>query len=198
MFTTGIRHAAGDTAMKPSLDWIRLNARWVVLALALFSVSVGTCAIFLASALRLDACHMCIFQRLSFFVGGVFLLCAAFQWNTRALRATSVMLSASAYLWGAIVAAKQSWLQWYPASGLHCGISNSSLTERIIDWLGERWPMAFMATGDCGSKDLVIAGLSLANWSVLLLLSLFGSAVLALVVPGLPTDDRGLFKKSRA
>ena len=183
--------------MKPSVDSIRLNARWLVLALALISLLVGICAIFLASVLRLDACHMCIFQRLSFFVGGVFLLCAAVQWNTRALCATSVILSASAYLWGAIVAVKQSWLQWYPASELHCGISNSSLTERIIDWLGERWPMAFMATGDCGTKDLVIAKLSLANWSVLLLLSLFGSAVLALVVHELPTDGRRPFKKRK-
>ena len=175
--------------MRYQLTWIRHNARRITLALAIFSVLVGICAIFLASALRLDACHMCIFQRLSFFVGGVFLLCAACQWDSRMLRAISLILSASAYLWGTTVAIKQSWLQWFPATGLHCGISDSSLTERVIDWLGERWPTAFMATGDCGSKDLVIAGLSLANWSVLIFLSFIGAAAFLLALPALPTNS---------
>lgn len=179
------------------LTWLRQNARRIVLAMTICSVTIGVFAILLANTLRLDACHMCIFQRLSFLAGGALLLCATLQWNSRALRAISLILSAGAYLWGAIVAVKQSWLQWFPASGLNCGISNGSLTERIIDWLGERWPVAFMATGDCGSKDLVIAGLSLANWSVLLFLLFFGSAVFLLILPELPTDNRRLLDKTK-
>ena len=67
------------------------------------------------------------------------------------------------------VAAQQSWLQWFPDSGLSCTLVDPGVTERLIDRLGEWYPLFFMATGFCGSKDLVIAGLTLANWSFLIL-----------------------------
>ena len=68
------------------------------------------------------------------------------------------------------------------------------MTERLIDWLGELFPAFFMATGFCGSKDLVIAGLSLANWSFIIF-TLFLTSCLSLAVFGkehgnaLPNDD---------
>ena len=82
-----------------------------------------------------------------------------------------------------VVAAQQSWLQWFPDSGLSCTLVEPGITERLIDRLGQLYPIFFMATGFCGSKDLVITGLTLANWSFLIL-SVFLRGSLGLAVSG--------------
>lgn len=61
----------------------------------------------------------------------------------------------------------QSWEQWYPELAGGCTGAEPGLIERLVEWLGIRWPRLFMATGFCESKELVILGLSLANWSFL-------------------------------
>ncbi len=156
------------------------NNRSTALLMALVAFCIGVTAVALACTLRLEACHLCIFQRLVYFVVGAVLLIAFFAWNFPLLRIASLAAAAGFSAWGMIVAAQQSWLQWFPDSGLSCTLVEPGITERLIDWLGEMYPLFFMATGFCGSKDLVIAGLTLANWSFLILFAfLLGSIGLA-------------------
>lgn len=68
---------------------------------------------------------------------------------------------------GVGVAGFQSWEQWYPELVGGCTGAEPGLIEQLVEWLGVRWPRLFMATGFCESKELVILGLSLANWSFL-------------------------------
>ncbi|MEI7431616.1 MAG: disulfide bond formation protein B [Betaproteobacteria bacterium] len=147
----------------------RWNTRSTVLSMSLVAFSIGLAAIILASTLKLDACHLCIFQRLVYFVIGAVLLISSLVWNFLFLRIATLAITAGFSVWGLFVAAQQSWLQWFPDSGLSCNIVEPGATERLIDWLGQLYPLLFMATGFCGSKDLVIVGLSLANWSFLVL-----------------------------
>ena len=137
--------------------------------LAVVASGLGLLAVMLAVGLQLEACHLCIFQRLVYFLVGVSYLVAFLAWERIALRLPALLCAGACSLWGICVAAQQSWLQWFPESGFSCSTIEPSLTERLIDWLGELSPTFFMATGFCGSKDLVVLGLSLANWSFLIL-----------------------------
>ena len=66
---------------------------------------------------------------------------------------------------GAFVAARQSWLQWYPPEVASCGrdlygmIENFPL-QRVI-------PMLLKGSGDCTQVDWTFLGGSIANWSFL-------------------------------
>ena len=157
------------------------NNRSTLLLMSLGALGIGLAAVILASTLKLEACHLCIFQRLVYFVIGAVLLIAFLVWNLPALRIGALAAAAGFSAWGLVVAAQQSWLQWHPESGLNCTLIEPGITERLIDWIGQSYPLFFMATGSCGSKDLVILGLSLANWSFLILaVFLQGSIGLAL------------------
>jgi len=140
-----------------------------VLLMALGALGIGLVAVFLAETLRLEACHLCIFQRLVYFIIGTVLLVAFLGWNLPFVRISALLASAVFSAWGLSVAAQQSWLQWFPESGLSCAMVEPGITERLINWLGQFYPLFFMATGTCGNKDLVILWLSLANWSFLVL-----------------------------
>ncbi len=152
----------------------------MVFFLALAAFGLGLLAVMLAIQLRLEACHLCIFQRLVYFLIGVSFFIAFATWELLTLRLIALSSACICSTWGLYVAAQQSWLQWFPTSEFTCTAIEPSLTEQLIDWLGELSPIFFMATGSCGSKDLVILGLSLANWSFLLL-SGFLAASLGLV-----------------
>lgn len=141
----------------------------IVFFLALAASGLGVLAVILAIGLRLEACHLCIFQRLVYFFIGTLFLTAFATWELLALRLLALSSASICSAWGLYVAAQQSWLQWFPTSEFTCTAIEPSLTERLIDWLGGISPAFFMATGFCGSKDLIILGLSLANWSFLFL-----------------------------
>lgn len=137
--------------------------------MSLSASGLGLAAVILASALNLEACHLCIFQRLVYLMIGAALVIGFFSWNVPLIRTISLAASTGFSGWGLSVAAQQSWLQWFPESGLTCTKVEPGVTERLVDWLGQAYPQFFMATGSCGSKDLVVFGLSLANWSFLVL-----------------------------
>ena len=165
--------------------------RSTLLLMSVVALGIGAAAVTLADVLKLEACHLCIFQRLVYFVIGAVLLIAFFAWNFPLLRIASLAAAAGFSAWGMIVAAQQSWLQWFPDSGLSCTLVEPGITERLIDWLGEMYPLFFMATGFCGSKDLVIAGLTLANWSFLI----FSAFLLASIGLAWPTKTAGSRRK---
>lgn len=157
------------------------SGRSCALAMSFSALALGLAAVILASTLKLEACHLCIFQRLVYFMIGAALMAAFLSWNISLIRTILLAASTGFSGWGLSVAAQQSWLQWFPESGLTCTIVEPGVTERLIDWLGQVCPLFFRATGSCGSKDLVVFGLSLANWSFLVLF-LFGMASMYLLV----------------
>jgi disulfide bond formation protein DsbB len=69
-------------------------------------------------------------------------------------------------LGGVAVTVHQSRLQYSPPV-ISCGPAAQGPIDKVVAWLGEQMPSVFLATGACESKELVIFGLSLANWSLL-------------------------------
>ena len=66
---------------------------------------------------------------------------------------------------GAFVAARQSFLQWYPPEIASCGRDFYGMIETFP--LKRAIPMIFKGSGDCTKIDWTFLGGSIANWSFL-------------------------------
>ena len=66
---------------------------------------------------------------------------------------------------GGFVAARQSWLQWYPPETASCGRDFYGMIETFP--LKRAIPMIFKGSGDCTKVDWTFLGGSIANWSFL-------------------------------
>jgi protein dithiol:quinone oxidoreductase len=64
---------------------------------------------------------------------------------------------------GAFVAARQSFLQWYPPEIMSCGRDFYGMVETFP--LKRAIPMIFKGSGDCTKVDWTFLGGSIANWS---------------------------------
>ena len=67
---------------------------------------------------------------------------------------------------GAFVAARQSWLQWYPPEVATCGRDFYGMIENFP--LKRAIPMIFKGSGDCSAIDWTFLGGSIANWAFLI------------------------------
>ena len=77
---------------------------------------------------------------------------------------------------GAFVAARQSWLQWYPPEMATCGRDLYGMIETFP--LKRAIPMIFKGSGDCTKVDWTFLGGSIANWSFLCFMGLIGVMLL--------------------
>jgi len=169
------------------LKGTHVNFLWTVLdsyprrLLALMSVGcIGLLAFgfYLQHGLGLDPCPMCIVQRYAMVLIVVIAAIASSQKARFFLLSSSALLVLISAL-GAFVAARQSWLQWYPPEVVSCGrdlygmIENFPL-QRVI-------PMLFKGSGDCSAIDWTFLGGSIANWSFVCFCAIgLASALLAI------------------
>lgn len=151
---------------------------WLVLALAAGGLVAGS--LILTAWLDLHPCHLCIFQRLLLMVIA-FLGIAAFLLRGGWRRLTGGLTLPLSGL-GVGVAGYQSWLQTQPSGSIACAGGEPGAIERLVEWLGQQVPELFLATGFCADEELVILGLSLANWALIAFLAFFGIALRALLM----------------
>lgn len=120
--------------------------------------------LYLQHGVGLEPCPMCIVQRYT--LVGVMVL-ALVGWRLRNATALAVlgMLLALKAVFGAFVAARQTWLQWYPPEAVSCGRDFYGMIESFP--LGRAIPMIFRGSGDCSKVDWTFLGGSIANWSFL-------------------------------
>ena len=118
--------------------------------------------IYLQEVLGLEPCPMCIVQRYAFIL---ITFCAILCWAVNRTK-TFVSLSITIQLlsvFGAFVAARQSWLQWFPPETMSCGRDLYGMIENFP--LKRAIPMIFKGSGDCSAVDWTFLGGSIANWS---------------------------------
>jgi disulfide bond formation protein DsbB len=120
--------------------------------------------LYLQHGVGLEPCPMCIVQRYT--MVGVMVL-ALVGWRSRNATVLSVLgvLLALKAAFGAFVAARQTWLQWYPPEAVSCGRDFYGMIESFP--LGRAIPMIFRGSGDCSKVDWTLLGGSIANWSFL-------------------------------
>ena len=105
---------------------------------------------------------MCIVQRYSMVLVAVFAGVASAM-PSRSARQWTGALAALLSAFGAFVAARQSWLQWYPPEVATCGRDFYGMIESFP--LQRAIPMIFKGSGDCSAVDWTFLGGSIANWS---------------------------------
>ena len=105
---------------------------------------------------------MCIVQRYAMTVIGLLAVVALLIKHTR-VQQLLVLLSTVMAGFGAFVAARQSWLQWYPPNIVSCGRDFYGMIESFP--LQRAIPLIFRGSGDCTKIDWTFLGGSIANWS---------------------------------
>ena len=149
--------------------------------LALVSVvCIGLLAfgLYLQHVVGLEPCPMCIVQRYAL------VLVAVVAGVTALATKKSLFISGSGVLvllcgLGAFVAARQSFLQWYPPEVASCGRDLYGMIETFP--LKRAIPMIFKGSGDCSKVDWTFLGGSIANWSFLSFVAI-GLVALGLVL----------------
>jgi len=139
----------------PARAWLAIVALGCT-AMLVFGVA------YLQNHLGLVPCPMCIVQRYTLIA--VIVLCAIGASDKSALRV--MLLSWTVFFtagFGAFVAARQSWLQWYPPEVVSCGRDFYGMVENFP--MQRLIPMIFKGSGDCTKVDWTFLGGSIANWS---------------------------------
>ena len=136
--------------------------RRVWLFILLVIVAMLGFGLYLQHVVGLEPCPMCIVQRYVYVLMGLLALVGTFSAGRKAslgVAAGLVLLGSG----GAYVAARQSWLQWYPPEFASCGRDFYGMIETFP--LQRAIPMIFRGSGDCTKVDWTFLGGSIANWS---------------------------------
>lgn len=145
------------------LNWFDARPGRVLAAVAAICVGMLAFGLYLQHVVGLEPCPMCIVQRYALILVAVVAGIGAF------LASRKVPLLAFSFLgllisgFGAFVAARQSFLQWYPPEIASCGRDFYGMIETFP--LKRAIPMIFKGSGDCTKIDWTFLGLSIANWS---------------------------------
>ncbi len=118
--------------------------------------------LYLQHVVGLEPCPMCIVQRYALVLVAMVAGITAFAHRKGLLVASSGLMVLLSGL-GAFVAARQSFLQWYPPEIASCGRDLYGMIETFP--LKRAIPMIFKGSGDCTKIDWTFLGLSIANWS---------------------------------
>lgn len=159
------------------MNWLDTAPRRVFVGMSVACVALLVFGLYLQHAVGLVPCPMCIVQRYALVLIAV---CAALTGATgrKGLQITGGLLVALLGGSGAFVAARQSWLQWYPPEVVSCGRDLYGMIETFP--LQRLVPMIFKGGGDCTKVDWTFLGGSIANWSFLWFCAM-GLLALALV-----------------
>src|SRR5665647_1974149 len=145
-------------------DFFDAMPRRVLALVSLGCVAMLAFGLYLQHALGLEPCPMCVVQRYAL------ALIAIVSGITAATNKKGLLLTGSGLVvllagFGAFVAARQSWLQWYPPEVSSCGRDFYGMIETFP--LRRVIPMLFKGSGDCSKVDWTFLGGSIANWSFL-------------------------------
>ena len=150
--------------------------------LALVSVGcIGLLAfgiLYLQNVVGLVPCPMCIVQRYALILVAIVAGIASAV-SGRKGRNVAVALIGLLAVGGAFVAARQSFLQWYPPEILSCGRDFYGMIESFP--LKRAIPMIFKGSGDCSAIDWTFLKMSIANWSFLCFTGIAALAALLLL-----------------
>ena len=155
--------------------WFDHSARRIFGLICLVCIALLAFGMYLQHVDGLVPCPMCIVQRYALIVVALIAGLSALSRKRSVHLAGGILMLASAGF-GAFVAARQSWLQWYPPEVATCGrdlygmIENFPL-QRVI-------PMIFKGGGDCTVIDWTFLGGSIANWSFLCFLGIATASIL--------------------
>lgn len=155
----------------------RLSVRQVMVAISLICVALLGFGIYLQQVTGLEPCPMCIVQRYALVLIALVAGLSAVS-SRKGFQISGAGLLVLIAGFGAFVAARQSWLQWYPPEVASCGRDFYGMIETFP--LKRALPMIFKGSGDCSKVDWTFLGGSIANWSFVFFVAI-GMAALVLI-----------------
>ena len=158
------------------LTYFDAMPRRILALTAAVCVAMLAFGLYLQHVVGLEPCPMCIVQRYAL------VLVAVFAGLTAIGKSKGVLIGGAALTlitagFGAFVAARQSFLQWFPPEEASCGRDFYGMIETFP--LKRVIPMIFKGSGDCTKIDWTFLGGSIANWSFV---SFVGIAVVMMLV----------------
>jgi protein dithiol:quinone oxidoreductase len=160
------------------LSWLDAAPRRVLALVCAACVAMLAFGLYLQHGVGLEPCPMCIVQRYALILVAVFAALGGAT-SKKSLQVTAVSLLLVFAAGGAYVAARQSWLQWYPPEIVSCGRDFYGMVETFP--LKRAIPMIFRGSGDCTKVDWTFLGGSIANWSFVCFVA-FSALAAALLV----------------
>lgn len=142
----------------------RLSFRQIMVMLAVGCVIMLCFGYYLQHIVGLEPCPMCIVQRYAMILIAMWAAIASAT-SVKGVQISASSLTIVTALGGAFVAARQSWLQWYPPEIASCGRDIYGMIETFP--LQNLVPMILKGSGDCTKVDWTFLGGSIANWSFL-------------------------------
>ena len=162
------------------LNWITTAPRRTLALIAAACVALLAFGMYLQHVQGLEPCPMCIVQRYALVLVAVCTGLASLRGSKGWWMSFGVLaLAASGF--GAFVAARQTWLQWYPPEFASCGRDFYGMIENYP--VSRAIPMIFRGSGDCAAVDWTFLGGSIANWSFVCFVG-FAAVLLALLLKG--------------
>jgi protein dithiol:quinone oxidoreductase len=140
----------------------RLSFRQVMWLIAVACAAMLAFGYYLQHVVGLEPCPMCVVQRYALILIAIWAIITPAR-ERKVLNYTGSMLLIITSLAGAFVAARQSWLQWYPPEIASCGRDIYGMIETFP--LQNVLPMILKGSGDCTKIDWTFLGGSIANWS---------------------------------
>ena len=144
------------------LKYFETAPRRVLALVAVACVAMLAFGLYLQHVVGLEPCPMCIVQRYALIVVAIVSGLTAFA-HKKGLLITGSFVTLLVAGFGAFVAARQSFLQWYPPEISSCGRDFYGMIETFP--LKRAIPMIFKGSGDCTKIDWTFLGGSIANWS---------------------------------
>lgn len=158
------------------LKYFDATPRRLLALVSVACVAMLAFGLYLQHVVGLEPCPMCIVQRYALVLVAIVAGISAFASRKIPLIAGASLLVLLCGL-GAFVAARQSFLQWFPPEVASCGRDLYGMIETFP--LKRAIPMIFKGSGDCSKVDWTFLGGSIANWSFV---SFVGIGLVALVL----------------
>ncbi len=149
--------------------------------IAIFTICIGLLifGLYLEHVLGLEACPLCIFQRIAYTAIIFIALIGAIHNPRNLLQNIYKLLMVISAITGAAIAGRQIWLQHLPPELVpECGPGFDYMFN--VFPFGEALKMIFTGSGECAEVKWRFIGLSIAEWSLIMFIGIFIATILSI------------------
>ena len=149
--------------------------------IVIFTICIGLLifGLYLEHVHGLEACPLCIFQRIAYTVIIFIALIGAIHNPRNLLQIIYKLLVVISSITGATIAGRQIWLQHLPPELVpECGPGLDYMFN--VFPFGEALKMIFTGSGECAEVKWRFIGLSIAEWSLIMFIGIFIATILSI------------------
>ena len=149
--------------------------------ITVFAICIGLLifGLYLEHVQGLEACPLCIFQRIAYTAIIFIALIGAIHNPRNLLQNIYKLLMVISAITGAAIAGRQIWLQHLPPELVpECGPGLDYMFN--VFPFGEALKMIFTGSGECAEVKWRFIGLSIAEWSLIMFIGIFIATILSI------------------